>query len=203
MKPIFVAGTGTGVGKTLASAILTEAWQADYWKPVQAGNLDYTDAMWVRDMISNPRSTIHPETHLLNTPASPHDAAQKDGITLSLQDFNIPETNNQLLIEGAGGLMVPLNDEDLVIDLLQHLNASVVLVAPQYLGSINHTLLSLEVLQKRNIPVEGLIFNGASYPQGENWILQYSGAKLLGRIEPEDSLNKEKVRAYAQRFQRP
>lgn len=203
MNPIFIAGTGTGVGKTLVSAILTEAWQADYWKPVQAGNLDYTDAMWVRDMVGNDRSRIHPETYRLKTPASPHDAAQKDGISISLQDFQMPKTNNQLLIEGAGGLMVPLNDQDLVIDLIQHLNASVVLVAPQYLGSINHTLLSLEVLQQRNIPVEGLIFNGKNYPEGEDWILQYSGVRLLGRIAPEDSITKEKVRAYAKGFQSP
>lgn len=197
MKPIFLAGTGTGVGKTLAAAILAQALSAHYWKPVQAGNLHYTDSMEVNQLTGD-EVFVHPETYRLTKPASPHDAAETDNIRIEMANFKIPDNSgNSLIVEGAGGLMVPLNDEKLVIDLIHHLDASVVLVVPQYLGSINHTLLSLEVLHKRQIPVEGLIFNGDPYPEGENWILDYTQLPELGRLYPENSFDSSLVERYA------
>lgn len=200
MKPIFVAGTGTGIGKTLAAAILAQALKAQYWKPVQAGNLDYTDSMKVNQLTSD-AVFVHPETYRLTKPASPHDAAEADNIRIEMDNFGLPDNSgNCLIVEGAGGLMVPLNDECLVIDLIHYFGASVVLVVPQYLGSINHTLLSVEVLHKRHIPVEGLIFNGDPYPEGETRILDYTQLPELGRLYPENIIDSSLVERYANQW---
>ena len=151
MRKIFVTGIGTDVGKTVVSAILTEALEADYWKPVQAGDLDQSDSIKVKDLISNEKTIIHPEGIKLNSPMSPHAAADIDNVEIDLKEFNLPKTHNNLIIEGAGGLMVPLNDNDLIVDLIEQLEAEVVLVSQNYLGSINHTILSIEVLKNRGI----------------------------------------------------
>ena len=159
-KPLFITGIGTDVGKTIVSAVLTEQLQADYWKPVQAGDLGHTDSDRIRQLISNSRSVIHPEAFRLNLAASPHRAAKADGIEIRAQDFHLPSTSNQLLIEGAGGLFVPLSCQLLMIDLILLLGAEAVLVARNYLGCINHTLLSINAMKNRNIPFKHLIFNG-------------------------------------------
>ncbi|QJD98151.1 dethiobiotin synthase [Mucilaginibacter robiniae] len=166
-SPLFVTGIGTDVGKTVVSAILVEKLKADYWKPVQSGDLENSDTMKVRNLVSNPISKFHPETYRLTQPLSPHQSAAIDGIKIELNHFKLPETNNQLIIEGAGGLMVPLNDETFIIDLIQHLKAEVVLVVRNYLGSINHTLLSLELLKQKKIKVKALIFNGEENESSE------------------------------------
>lgn len=196
MKRYFVTGIDTDSGKTLASAILCEALEADYWKPIQSGLP--RDSESVRALISNSRSKIHPERHLLNTPASPHASAKIDGITIQLEDFALPQSVNSLIIEGAGGCLVPLNDKDFIIDLIKKLNAEVIVVADLYLGSINHTLLTLEALQARQLPVTGIIFNGEANPESERIILLHSKLKCLLRISREDSVNKEVVSKYAQ-----
>ena len=152
---LFVTGIGTDVGKTVISAVLTEKLGADYWKPVQAGDLDNSDTIKVKELVSNSQSVFHDESFRLNHPMSPHAAAQREGVEINLDDFKIPETANNLVIEGAGGLMVPLNDRDCLIDLIETLGAEVVLVSRNYLGSINHTLLSIEALKSRGIPVRG------------------------------------------------
>ena len=141
---LFVTGIGTEVGKTVIAAILTEKLKADYWKPVQAGDLDDSDTMKVRALVSNSVSVFHEEGFRLNHPMSPHAAAERDGVEIGLEDFEMPQTENHLVIEGAGGLMVPLNDQDCVIDLIEGSGTEVVLVSRNYLGSINHTLLSIE-----------------------------------------------------------
>ncbi len=183
MKPIFVTGIGTEIGKTYCSAVLAELYHADYWKPVQAGELDALDSDFVRNHCTNSKTKIHPEQFLLTEPMSPHAAARIDGIQLSLDDFKIPETENQLIIEGAGGLMVPLNDNgDLIIDLIQHFDAEVILISKNYLGSINHTLLSVEVLQSRNIPIKGILFNGEENLETQKVITEISGETILGRV---------------------
>ena len=146
---LFVTGIGTEVGKTVIAAILTEALEADYWKPVQAGDLDYSDTHKVRDLVSHDKSVFHPETHALHHPMSPHAAAERDGVEISLDDFQLPQTENNLIVEGAGGLMVPLNSKDCIIDLIEKLDIEVVLVSRNYLGSINHTLLSVEGIAKQ------------------------------------------------------
>lgn len=183
MKKIFLTGIGTEVGKTVISAILVEKFKMDYWKPVQAGELDYSDSMKVKDWVSNEESSFFEERYRLNTPASPHYAARVDGVEIKLPDFEVPETKNNLLVEGAGGLMVPLNDQhDLIIDLIPKVADSVILVSRNYLGSINHTMLSIEALKARNIYIEGIIFNGESNPETEKIILDRYKLKCLGNV---------------------
>lgn len=197
MKQIVVAGIGTGIGKTVVSAILTEALGADYWKPVQAGNLDYTDTDFVREHVSNPASCFHPEAYRLNEPMSPHAAAALEGREIELSRLAFPHTARTLVAELAGGVMVPLNDRQLNTDLLQHWQAPVVLVSQNYLGSINHTLMSVDVLTRRNIPLVGIVFNGEPNPATEDLILQYTQLPCLLRVLPEKEMNKATFRRYA------
>ena len=191
----FVTAIDTDSGKTLVSAILCEALQADYWKPVQAGMP--RDADGVRSLISNTKTVIHPETYLLKTPASPHASAKADGITIELEKFKLPPTSKHLVIEGAGGVLVPLNDQNFVIDMAPLFQAEVVVVADLYLGSINHTLLTIEALIKRKLSLKGIIFNGASNPESERIILKHTGLRCLVQIPREDSINKNVVMKYA------
>jgi dethiobiotin synthetase len=191
----FVTAIGTDSGKTLFSAILTEALQADYWKPVQAGMPRDSDT--VSSLLSNTVSKIHNETYLLHTPASPHAAAKKDSVIIQLDKFVVPAAVKDLVIEGAGGCLVPLNDTDFVIDLAKKFNAQVILVSNLYLGSINHTLLSAEYLRKNNFKVKGMVFNGESNPESEQIILQHTGLKCLLRIDQEEEVSKEIVKKYA------
>ncbi|PCJ81566.1 MAG: dethiobiotin synthase [Flavobacteriales bacterium] len=201
MRNIFVTGIGTDVGKTVVSAILVEALQADYWKPVQCGSLDYTDTLVVRDLVGNSKSVFHPEAYLLTEPMSPHAAAIIDGVQIKVSAIHQPITNNQyLIIEPAGGLMVPLNDTELVIDLIQHFEAEVVLVSQNYLGSINHTILSVEALKARGLSVLGIIFNGEHNESSENFILQYSGFRFLGRVDQEKEITPLMIQKYVQQF---
>jgi dethiobiotin synthetase len=193
VKPIFVTGIGTGIGKTLISAILVEKLKADYWKPIQAGELEDSDTLKVKSLISNSTSVFHPEAYRLSQPYSPHKAASLDGITIDPAKIIIPHTNNQLIIEGAGGLMVPLCDNFLVIDLIKKFGAEVILVSQFYLGSINHTLLSLSVLKQYGIPVNGIIFNGDEDSYSKNYILEYSGVAFLGTIHAIGQVTKETV----------
>jgi dethiobiotin synthetase len=182
-RTIFVTGIGTEVGKTFCSAIMVEALKADYWKPIQAGDLHQLDADFVKKVSSNPFIKIHPARHLLKQAMSPHAAAVLDGVSIELTDFELPITKNHIIIEGAGGLMVPLNVQgDLVVDLIQNLKTEVVLVVKNYLGSINHTLLSIELLKQRNIKLLGLIFNGETNEFSESIILSKTGVKCLARI---------------------
>jgi dethiobiotin synthetase len=192
-KPLFITGIGTGIGKTLIAAIVVEKLKADYWKPVQAGDLDNSDTLKVKSLVSNHTTFFHPEAYRLTQPYSPHKAAALDGIGIDEQQITLPQTNNQLIIEGAGGLMVPLNDHFLMIDLVKQLNAEVVLVSQNYLGSINHTLLSIEALKQRNIPVKGIIFNGEANSSTEEFILSYTGINILGRLTVLSDINKQSV----------
>jgi dethiobiotin synthetase len=197
MKQVVIAGIGTGIGKTLISAILAEALEADYWKPVQAGNLEFTDTDFVKQHISNIRSVCHPEAYRLSQPMSPHAAAEIDGIEIELGKLSIPASSNRLIIEPAGGLMVPLNRKQLNIDLIQQWNVPVILVSQNYLGSINHTLLSVEVLKDYNITVLGIMFNGLTNSSTEDVILEYTGLPCITRIGEEREINKDMVRRYA------
>ena len=192
-RNLFVTGIGTGIGKTFISAILTEKLKADYWKPVQSGELDNSDTMKVKSLVSNTVSIFHPETYQLTQPYSPHKSAALDGFEVDPKQFILPQTDNTLIIEGAGGLMVPLNNNFLVIDLIKQLNAEVVLVSQNYLGSINHTILSAQVLKQYQIQVAGIIFNGDKDAYSEDFILQYTGFKLLGHIPQYTALNKVSI----------
>lgn len=170
-KMLFVTGIGTEVGKTVCSAILTKYFNADYWKPVQSGDLDFSDSMKIKNWTGE-QTICYPEIYRLKLAASPHHSAREEGITIDLNKFKLPETNNNLIIEGAGGLMVPLNDEDLIIDLIQRLGIPAALVVKNYLGCINHTLLSLTVLEQRKIKLKYIILNGNFPPDTERTILK-------------------------------
>ncbi|AKD57980.1 dethiobiotin synthase [Spirosoma radiotolerans] len=196
-QTLIVAGIGTEIGKTIASAVLVEALQADYWKPIQSGGLDDSDTDTVRRLISNPTTYFHSEAYRLTQPLSPHAAAEIDGVTIELEKLTVPETQNALVIELAGGLMVPLNNHDLSIDLVQKLGLPVVLVSRNYLGSINHTLLSVDACRGRNIPLLGILFNGPTVPASETFILNYTGLPCLGRIGQEAHITKETIQKYA------
>lgn len=193
----FVTGIGTGIGKTLVSAILTEALRGDYWKPIQAGNLDDTDSDFVLNNLSNPYSRIHQERYRLNTPASPHQAAELDRVSIDLEDFSLPQTDRPIVVEGAGGLMVPLNEKDLIIDLITHLELPVILVSGIYLGSINHTLLSVEALRIRHIQIAGIVFNGPPNDATESIILKHTGLPVILRIHDEEVLDQDMIARYA------
>lgn len=158
-KKIFVTGIGTGVGKTICSAVLVEHLKADYWKPVQSGDLEQTDSMVIKNL-ANDKTVIHPERYRLKLAASPHKSASLEDISIHPDDFALPDTKNHLIVEGAGGLWVPLSEEFFILDLIKKLNLSVALVAKDYLGCINHTLLSIETLRKNTIPLAFFIFNG-------------------------------------------
>lgn len=197
MSQFIVAGIGTEIGKTVASAVLVEALQADYWKPIQSGALDDSDTETVRRLISNPTTRFHPEAYRLTEPLSPHAAAELDGVRIELANIQLPATQNHLVVELAGGLMVPLNDRDLNIDWIVESGLPVVLISRNYLGSINHTLLSIEACRSRNIPLMGIIFNGPTVPATERVILNYSGVPCLGRIGQETEITNEVVKKYA------
>ena len=198
--PYFISAIDTDVGKTIVSAILVEALKADYWKPIQAGNLEDSDTMTVQSLISNSTSQFYSETYRLNTPASPHYAAEIDGLQLEAHSIQLPKTSNQLIVEGAGGLFVPINDKALLIDLMQDLNIPVILVIKNYLGSINHSLSSIYALQQMNIPIKGLIFNGPSVASSEDYILQYSKLPLIAKIPELSAISKQTIREQAERI---
>lgn len=201
-KQIIIAGIGTEIGKTVASAVLVEALQADYWKPVQSGALTDSDTDTVRRLISNLVSRFHPEAYRLTQPLSPHAAAERDGVTIEPETITLPQTENALVVELAGGLMVPLNNNYLNIDLVQQLGLPVVLVSRNYLGSINHTLLSVEACRSRNIPLLGILFNGPTVTATETFLLNYTGLDCIGRIGQEDVVTKEVIAKYASAFKR-
>ena len=196
----FVTAIGTDSGKTLACAILAEALGADYWKPVQAGFPRDTDT--VKSLVSRIDITFHPEAYLLQMPASPHLSAASEGMVIDPKRTMLPETNNSLIVEGAGGFMVPLTDDFFIADLIERLNIPLILVANIYLGSINHTLLTVRELQRRNLKVEGIIFNGEDNRSTKEIILKQSGYRMLGEIFPEKVINKEVVKRYAETFRK-
>ncbi len=200
MKRYFITGIGTEVGKTIASAVITQALKADYWKPIQAGELECSDQMKVKALIDNDTSVFHPESYRLNKPMSPHAAAERDGIEINLSSVKPPLTKNHLVIEGAGGLLVPLNNKDTILDLIEALDVEVILISRHYLGSINHTLMSIEILKQRNISVKGVLFNGNENKDTESIITEMSGIEVLGRIDELDKLNKSHILSMAEKL---
>lgn len=201
MRKIFISGIGTDVGKTVVSSVLVEALKADYWKPVQTGTFFSTDTAQVQKLISNSKSKFHPESYLLKEYMSPHVAAELEGIEILLDKINLPETDNTLIIEGTGGLLVPLNRNEYVVDIIKKFDAEVVLVVQNYLGSINHTLLSIEALKYRGLKILGIIFNATPHKLSEDIIVDTSGLNLLGHINKESEITKEIVLQYAKEFE--
>ncbi len=198
-RPIFITGIGTGVGKTIVSAILVEKLKADYWKPIQSGDLDNSDTDHVRSLVSNSTTVFHPEAYRLTQPFSPHKSAAIDGTYIDAEKIVLPKTNNQLIIEGAGGLMVPLNENFLMIDLIKQLDAEVILVSKNYLGSINHTLMSAFILKSYGIKLSRLVFSGEQNQDSENIIEKYLQIETL-HIPYFDVLNLEIVSSFAEKM---
>jgi dethiobiotin synthetase len=193
MGKFFVTGIGTGVGKTLVSAVLTEALQGDYWKPVQCGVAGGTDKQTVGGLISNTRSVLHEESYLFNEPASPHLAAALENVKIKMDGFDLPHSSSHLIIEGAGGILVPLNDDSFAIDLAREFEAEVILVCRNYLGCINHSLLSLDYLLKNDFPVKGIVLNGNFDKAVRTAIVNYSELPVLAEIPEINGLSKESV----------
>jgi dethiobiotin synthetase len=194
-QPLFITGIGTGVGKTLVSAIIAEALGAYYWKPVQAGFEEGTDAEWVAARIGPGR--VLPELYMLKKPASPHIAAREEGILISLDRIagELPSPR-PLIVEGAGGLFVPLNDREFMVDLALRLDATVILVSRNYLGSINHSLLTAEACKMRGVRVAGWVFND-QYGHYEAEIAGWSGLPVLGSVPFKEGPDTEFVKAQA------
>ncbi|UII27056.1 dethiobiotin synthase [Fulvivirga maritima] len=193
----FISAIGTDSGKTLASAIITKALGADYWKPVQAG--DPTDSNSIRQWLGTDQ-IIHPEAVYLKTPASPHYAAELENVELKIDQIQAPNTKNDLIIEGAGGLMVPLNHTEFMIDLIPHFNAELILICNVYLGSINHTLLSLEAIKQRGYPFKGIIFNGPDIKSTKEVILKHCPAPCLLHIAEEEKIDTAVITKYAEQL---
>ena len=198
MENIFVTGISTEVGKTIIAAIITEALKADYWKPVQAGELKNTDTHKVQRLVSNKKSKFHPSTYKLSHPMSPHAAANLDNIEIELKDIVRPKTKNMLVIEGAGGLLVPLNNEHTIADLIKPKDY-VIVVSRHYLGSINHTLLTLEKLESMG-HTSFVIFNGDEHPSTESIIEKMGNSTILGRIGNEPYFDRNVIKEYAEWF---
>lgn len=197
MSNFFVTGIGTEVGKTIVSAILVEMLKADYWKPIQAGDLDHSDTLKIKGLISNKNTKFHENSYALRTPMSPHAAAVIDNVNIDLDQIITPKTDNHLVIEGAGGLLVPLNDSNTIIDIIQN-DYKVILVSRHYLGSINHTLLSVAYLRQRGLKIAGLVFNGDENKSTEEIILKQTQLNVLGRVAEEPFFDQDTVTKYAQ-----
>ena len=198
MNTYFITGISTDVGKTVVSAVITEALEADYWKPIQAGELDNCDTKKVERLVSNTKSKFHPNTYALKTPMSPHAAADIDEIKIDIKKIKTPKTDNHLVIEGAGGLLVPLNDTHTVFDLIKP-KYKVIVVSRHYLGSINHTLLTINTLKKKGFDVS-IIFSGNEHKSTEDIIKNMTQIPVIGRIDEEPYFDKNVVKEYAEKF---
>ncbi|MBF0188197.1 MAG: dethiobiotin synthase [Magnetococcales bacterium] len=183
----FVAGTDTDAGKSVVTAWLMQMLGCSYWKPVQSGLEGETDTEAVRRMSGLEEVRFLPETYVLNAPMSPHESARRDGVSIEMARFALPESDRPLLVEGAGGLMVPLNDDALMIDLMVQLDLPVLLVARTGLGTINHTLLSLEAMRSRGLTIDGVVLSGAPYPSNTLAIERYGRIPVLAEIPWLDS----------------
>ena len=200
MHKIMVAGIGTDVGKTIVSAILTTLLKGAYWKPIQCGDEENSDTATIKRWLDS-TYTIHPPAYSLKAPLSPHHAARLESTSIGLDSITLPQTMRPLIIEGVGGILVPLTSKISSLDLFKSWDCQWVVVSRHYLGSINHTLLTLEVLKKLRLPILGIIFNGEPNPDSESAILEISQVPVLGRLLPEANLNPQTIQRYATQWQ--
>lgn len=201
---IFITGTDTGVGKTLISAMLMMGLNGSYWKPIQSGLEDITDTEWIREKTDLPNDRFFPETYRLQRPLSPQASAKYDHVRIDLEVFHIPsiDPDNHLIVEGAGGIMVPLNERHLMLDLMKKLQLPVLLVARSSLGTINHTLLSLEQLRRQGLEVIGVVMNGERNPDNLEAIEYYGDTQVLADVEPLSAITPESLKqGFLKHFQ--
>jgi len=192
-KRIFISGTDTGIGKTLISAILVAGLGGSYWKPIQSGLEEMTDTEWVQKKTGLPDSHFHPETYRLRLPISPHASAAHEGVRIELEAFQIPDIidSGHLVVEGAGGIMVPLNKHHLMLDLMRKIGIPILLVVRSSLGTINHTLLSLEQLRNWDLQVFGVVMNGPRNSENREAIEHYGKVRVLAEVEPLSMIDPE------------
>lgn len=196
----FVTGTDTDVGKTIVSAWLMLHLDAAYWKPVQCGFEPRTDAQTVKMLTECTPERILPTKYMLEAPLSPHEAARRENVHIELDALSLPEHQGPVIVEGAGGLLVPLNDTQFIIDLIAHLNITLILTCRSTLGTLNHTLLSLEAIRKRNLKIAGLVMVGPERPENYSALEEYGGIPILGELPVLTSLNKETLISHKPKF---
>jgi len=200
MDNIIVAGIGTDVGKTVTSAILVTLFQGDYWKPVQSG-CQNPDTQMIQQWIDPLKHLIHPPAYSLKAPLSPHHAAHLEKISIDPTTIIPPQTERTLIIEMIGGVLVPLNNDTLTLDLFCSWDAKWIIVSNHYLGSINHTLLTIEAIKSRGISLIGIVFNGESHSKSEEAILEFSNLPIFGRLFPEKNIHPSTIKRYAKQWQ--
>jgi dethiobiotin synthetase len=197
-RGVVVAGIGTEVGKTVVSAILCEVMRARYWKPIASGSDDGpAESVTVAGLLKNGAERIFSERYLLRKSLSPHVAAALDGVEVSLDQFSLPVCDAPLVVELAGGIMVPLNDRETNLDLIQRLGLPVVVVSRHYLGSINHTLLTLSALRARNVSVKGIVFNGEELPDTERIVTSMGDVPVIGRVPTLGDVSQSAISEFA------
>ena len=200
-KGFIITGTDTGIGKTSVAAMLTLGLDADYWKPVQSGTEDGTDKATVQTLTELPAERFLPEAYVLTQPLSPHRAAELDGVTIDIADLSLPDSDRLLIVEGAGGLMVPMTRQLKQIDLFNTWDLPIILCARTGLGTINHTLLSIEALRWREMDLHGLVFIGDDNPDTIRTIAEMSGETVLGRLPRLETLTHDTLsHAFAEHF---
>jgi len=200
-RQFVLAGTDTDVGKTLVAAMLAAGLPAAYWKPIQSGLTETTDTEIVRALSGLPGTYFLPEAYRLQTPISPHAAATLDGMVIERQRLKLPSVEGRLIVEGAGGLMVPINDQTLLIDVLGDWGLPVLLVSRSRLGTINHTLLSLAALREYGIEVLGVVMNGGEDTVSRQAIESYGKVKVLAQLPVMAELNPTAIKeAYSMVF---
>ena len=195
VQGFFVTGTDTDVGKTVVAAWLMARLGACYWKPVQAGTHPQTDSVTVRRLSGAAPDRILPEAYMLAEPMAPHEAARREGIAIDMAKLVPPPCHRPLVAEGAGGLMVPLNEQSYVIDLARELDLPLILVARSTLGTINHTLLSLEAIRRRGLPLAGVVMNGPETPHNRAAIERYGRVEVIAEIPWLDQVTPEALMA--------
>ena len=196
VKGLFITGIGTDVGKTVASAVITKALEADYWKPVQCGDLDNSDSVKIERLTG--LNTL-PEAYRLQAPMSPHAAADLEGVELKIEGIELPKSDNTIVVEGAGGVMVPFNSSETYLDLMVKLNLPVVLVTRHYLGSINHTMLSWKVLKDAGLNVVALVISGKSHESTESHFETQINVPFI-RINELEEVNSETIAMEAEQL---
>lgn len=181
---LVVCGTDTDVGKTVVSALLVQGLGAHYWKPVQSGCIDGSDREWIQALLQLPEQRICPESYRLRAPVSPHWAAEQEGLRIEAGQLQLPQVAGALVVETAGGLLVPLRRDWLQIDQLVDWRLPVLLVARSGLGTLNHTLLSVEALRSRRIPLLGIVLNGPPHPDNPRTLAQLTAVPVLAQLPP-------------------
>jgi dethiobiotin synthetase len=200
-RDLFITGTDTGVGKTVLSALLVASLKRRYWKPIQTGASEGTDRMAVMNFAGVPIEHTYPEAFLFHPAVSPHLAAQLDGIRIDLELIHRPAGSDPIVIEGAGGVLVPINNDALMIDLIRHVQAPVIIAARTTLGTINHTLLTIEAARNANLPLIGVVMIGKQNSDNREAIERYGNVPVVGEIPWMDSIDRATLsRVFQEHF---